>query len=141
MLLIHLVDVLSLDLETRMSKRRDQIRKRIKARAAEAEMSAEASVPKRVIKAIKLCGGRASASRVLDTVNKDRGRILSYNEVKGILEKPGLFKRMSSSNGVRSSIRRRAKSIWDVMPRRCSIWSPMHITSRSSAVIGLRKCT
>ena len=82
-----------------MSKRKDQIRERIKARAAEAVMSAESSAPKRVVKAIKLCGGRASVSRVLDTVNKDRGRILSYNEVKGILEEPSLFKKMPSSTG------------------------------------------
>lgn len=79
-----------------MSKRRNQIRERIKARA-NAQIP-ESSVQERVVSAIRLCGGKASASRVQDTVNKDRGRILSLNEVKKVLENPGLFKK-TSGNG------------------------------------------
>ena len=79
-----------------MSKRRNQIRERIKARA-NAQIP-ESNALERVVSAIKLCGGKASASRVEDTVNKDRGRILSLNEVKKVLENPGLFKK-TSGNG------------------------------------------
>lgn len=81
-----------------MSKRKNILRmmERIKARDSKATVNAESSVLKRVLNAIRLCGGRASASRVLDTVNKDRGRILSYNEVKGMKKYPFLIKTIQS---------------------------------------------